>query len=128
MKVLIVFAFFLLSCATHSIDKPERMDQKAVRLVIRDKVLKEAMPCYNKLIKDYQESGKGTQMLEGKLVIRFEIDKIGKCTDLEVKNSDIMSPEVFEMCIRPAMESAQFPIPPAGQVADITYPFIFSAK
>jgi hypothetical protein len=111
-----IFIFFL-SCATHSIDKPEKIDQKAIRIIIKYKVLKEAMPCYNKLVKDYQESGKGTQMLKGKLVISFEIDQIGKCTGLEVKKSDIMSPEVFEMCVRPAMESAQFPIPPSGQVA-----------
>ncbi len=129
MRLLYALSLLLFAgCATHSIDNPEKINVDDIRLTIRNSVIKEALPCYNKLVKSYENSGKSTEMLEGKLVIQFEVDKDGRASGLKVKESKIASPEVFETCIRIPMEKAQFPIPPAGQIAVITYPFVFSSK
>ncbi len=128
MKLAAICMMLLTGCATHSIDNPEKINVDGIRLVIRENVIKEALPCYSKLIKSYENSGKSVEMLEGKLVIQFEVDKDGRASDIKIKESKIASPEVFESCIRQPMVKAQFPIPPSGQIAEITYPFIFSNK
>ncbi len=126
MKYLI-WIFILTSCAVNSIDNPESIDKFGIRATIRNSVLKNIIPCYEKLVEAELLKNKNAASLEGQIVVHFEIDPNGKSRNYKVEKSEITSPAVSN-CIQTALEASQFPIPPAGQEAAITYPFIFSPK
>lgn len=98
---------------------------KEIRSIIKEKNNTEIHSCYKNLTKDYEDSGKSAKMLEGKIVAEFSVDDIGRVSNSELIESTIISPEVFEMCIKPVLESSVYPKSPKGKKAQVKYTFTF---
>jgi outer membrane biosynthesis protein TonB len=95
------------------------IDKEAIRRVVQANI-KQIRACYERgLNKD--------PSLYGKLVIQWTIGAGGVVTAAGIKSSTIESAEVAS-CAVARLRSWKFPEPPAGEVADVSYPFVFQAQ
>ncbi len=95
------------------------IDREAVRRVVRS-ALTQFKDCYNR---EYKSDTK----LEGKVVITWEIHEKGIAKNARIVSSTIKNSNV-ESCVKSRMMTLRFPEPPAGTVAEVTYPFLFQGQ
>lgn len=97
------------------------IDREAVRRVVRS-ALSAFKACYDR---EY----KSDTRLEGKVVVTWEIHERGVAKNARIVGgkSTIDNAKVEE-CVRLRMLTLRFPEPPAGTVAEVTYPFLFQGQ
>jgi len=97
------------------------IDREAVRRAIRNSI-QLIKACYDR------EYRKDTR-LEGKVVVRFEIHERGVARNSSVDSggSTLKNASVQD-CVRRRILEIRFPEPPAGTVAEISYPFSFTGQ
>ncbi len=92
------------------------MDREKVRLAIREHLVP-IRHCYEKELKTNPK-------LEGKLILEWDVEGLGKVTKVTVIKS--VKPSVDE-CISEVIKGTLFPSLPKGQIGRIRYPFVFSS-
>ena len=95
------------------------IDREAIRRVVQEN-LKQIKACYEKGLN--RNPG-----LYGKIVIRWTIGPGGRVTTAGIKSSTMDSAEV-ENCAVARLRLWKFPEPPVGELADVSYPFVFQAQ
>ena len=97
------------------------IDKEAVR-----RAVKSAMSAFRAC---YERELKRDSKLEGKVVIAWEIHEkgVGKNSKVVKDKSTIGNNEV-ENCVRDRVLAIRYPEPPPGTVAEVVYPFLFSAQ
>ncbi len=97
------------------------IDKEAVR-----RAVKSAMSAFRAC---YERQLKSDSKLEGKVVIAWEIHEkgVGRNSKVVKEKSTIGNSEV-ENCVRDRVLAIRYPEPPPGTVADVVYPFLFSAQ
>ena len=117
---LFLFGIFLTGCAVESTNPPgSGMDKEKIRTVVQSH-LKEIKICYEHALNL-------TPKLAGKLVILWTIGPDGKVLEAHVKNSTLNSADL-ETCTIDRFKTWLFPNPPAGETAEVSYPFIFRGE
>lgn len=97
------------------------IDREAVRRVVRS-ALPAFKACYDR---EYRKDTK----LEGKIVVAWEIHEKGVAKNARiVKDKSSLANSTVEECVRARMLTLRFPEPPAGTVAEVTYPFLFQGQ
>jgi outer membrane biosynthesis protein TonB len=95
------------------------IDKEAIRRVVQAN-LKQIKACYERgLNRD--------PSLYGKIVIQWTIGPGGRVLEAGIKNTTMNSAEV-ESCAVARLRTWKFPEPPAGEVAVVSYPFVFQAQ
>jgi hypothetical protein len=96
---------------------PGTIDRNAILRVIKanERVIK---ACYERQLNSHPD-------LNGKLVIGWSIGEQGHVVATSTKSNDLGNREVAE-CIMSHLKTWTFPEPPAGQVVDVAYPWVFS--
>jgi pSer/pThr/pTyr-binding forkhead associated (FHA) protein len=97
------------------------IDKEAVR-----RAVKSAMSAFRAC---YERQLKSDSKLEGKVVIAWEIHEkgVGRNSKVVKDKSTIGNSEV-ENCVRDRVLAIRYPEPPPGTVAEVVYPFLFSAQ
>ena len=95
------------------------IDKEAIRRVVQAN-LKQIKACYEKGLN--REPG-----LYGKIVIQWTIGPGGKVLEAGIKSTTMNSSDV-ENCSVARLKTWKFPEPPAGEVAVVSYPFVFQAQ
>lgn len=95
------------------------IDKEAIRRVVQAN-LKQIKACYEKGLN--REPG-----LYGKIVIQWTIGPGGHVLEAGIKSTTMNSSEV-ENCSVARLRTWKFPEPPAGEVAVVSYPFVFQAQ
>jgi TonB family protein len=72
----------------------------------------------------YEEGLGRNNSLEGRVTIRFVIDRTGKVSNVADGGSDIPDPEVAS-CVFKTMYTVTFP-PPANGIVTVVYPIVFA--
>lgn len=98
-------------------EQDQKIDREEVRQVIK-KNLKSIKTCYT-------EGLKNNPNIEGKIVIEWDIASDGSVSKAGVKSSALKD-EAVENCIVDKVKALKFPAPPTGNVANVSYPFVFS--
>ncbi len=97
------------------------IDREAVRRVVRS-ALAAFKACYDR---EYRKDTK----LEGKVVVSWEIHEKGIAKNAKVlKDKSTIGNSSIEDCVRSRMLTLRFPEPPAGTIAEVTYPFLFQGQ
>lgn len=122
MKSLFALSLLGVLVATACTTKPKanegEYDPEAVRGVIRSH-MGEIKLCYGATLERNPN-------VEGKLVLNFNIGHDGYITNVDpVQESTNLKDDRFMNCIRDAIATWQFPVPPEGVVAEVKYPFVF---
>ena len=97
------------------------IDREAVR-----RAVKSAMSAFKAC---YERELKKDSKLEGKVVISWEIHEkgVGKNSKV-VKDKSTIGNSSVEECVRERILAIRYPEPPAGTVAEVTFPFLFSGQ
>ena len=97
------------------------IDKEAVR-----RAVKSAMSAFRAC---YERELKSDSKLEGKVVIAWEIHEkgVGKNSKV-VKDKSTIGNSAVENCVRDRVLAIRYPEPPPGTVAEVVYPFLFSAQ
>lgn len=95
------------------------IDKEAIRKVILANY-RTIQNCYNMALNRSPD-------LYGKLVIRWQIGEKGRVLSASVKEDNLGNPEVGK-CLVERLKTWTFPDPPSDVVADVVYPFVFSAQ
>lgn len=95
------------------------IDKEAIRRVVQAN-LRQIKACYEKGLN--REPG-----LYGKIVIQWTIGPGGHVLEAGIKSTTMNSSEV-ENCSVARLRTWKFPEPPAGEVAVVSYPFVFQAQ
>lgn len=93
------------------------IDREAIRRVILQNI--------NQFKSCYERALNRDPSLNGKIVLRWEINERGRVGEAGVASSTMGSPEV-EQCTVRVLRTLAFPEAPKGQVADVQYPFVFA--
>lgn len=97
------------------------IDREAVRRVVRS-ALAAFKSCYDR---EYKRDSK----LEGKVVIAWDIHEKGIAKNARlVKEKSTLGNAAVEECVRGRLLALRFPEPPAGTIAEVTYPFLFQGQ
>ncbi len=97
------------------------IDREAVRRVVRS-ALASFKSCYDR---EYKRDSK----LEGKVVIAWDIHEKGIAKNARlVKEKSTLGNSAVEECVRGRLLALRFPEPPAGTIAEVTYPFLFQGQ
>lgn len=97
------------------------IDREAVRRVVRS-ALPSFKACYER---EYKKDSK----LEGKVYIVWEIHEKGVAMNARVdKAKSTINNSAVEECVRSRLLALRFPEPPAGSMAEVTYPFMFQGQ
>ncbi len=97
------------------------IDREAVRRVVRS-ALQSFKDCYNR---EFKKDSK----LEGKVVVTWDIHEKGIAKNARVnKDKSTMGNSSVEECVRGRLLALRFPEPPAGTIAEVTYPFLFQGQ
>ncbi len=95
------------------------IDKEAIRRVVLANI-KQIKACYEKgLNRD--------PSLYGKITIQWTIGSGGRVLSAGVRNTTMNNSEV-EDCAVARLKTWKFPEPPANEVADVSYPFVFQAQ
>jgi outer membrane biosynthesis protein TonB len=95
------------------------IDKEAVRRVIRH-YLYEIRGCYTKELNKLERG----QRLEGKVAVTWDIVAKGAAKNVRISSTSLHNKNIEE-CIRARLSSWEFPSPPVGMTAEVTYPFVF---
>ncbi len=98
------------------------IDKEAVRRVVRH-YLYEIRGCYQKELNKLERG----QRLEGKVTVTWDIIERGIAKNVRIRESTLKSAKV-ENCIRERLANWEFPSPPVGMTAEVTYPFYFKPE
>jgi hypothetical protein len=93
------------------------IDREAIRRVILQNI--------NQFKSCYERALNRDPSLSGKIVLNWSIVDKGRVGEAGVGSSTMGSSEV-EQCTVRVLRTLRFPEPPAGQVADVQYPFVFA--
>jgi pSer/pThr/pTyr-binding forkhead associated (FHA) protein len=93
------------------------IDREAIRRVILQNI--------NQFKSCYERALNRDPSLSGKIVLKWSIVDKGRVGEAGVGSSTMGSSEV-EQCTVRVLRTLRFPEPPAGQVADVQYPFVFA--
>lgn len=97
------------------------IDKEAVR-----RAVKSAMSAFRAC---YERELKSDSKLEGKVVIAWEIHEKGVGRNSKVvKDKSTIGNSAVENCVRDRVLAIRYPEPPPGTVAEVVYPFLFSAQ
>ncbi len=97
------------------------IDKEAVRRAVKS-ALSAFKACYDR---EYRKDSK----LAGKVVISWEIHEKGVAKNARVVgDKSTLGNSTVEECVRSRMLSLRFPEPPAGTIAEVTYPFLFQGQ
>ncbi len=97
------------------------IDREAVRRVVRS-ALTAYKSCFER---EYKKDSK----LEGKVMIAWEIHEKGVAKNARVlKDKSTINNSKVEECVRARLVGLVFPEPPAGTVAEVTFPFVFQGQ
>ena len=120
MKNAVAFLAVVVALSNAWSENPQKgIDRQAIRAVISENI-KTFEACYKRLLQKNPET-------YGKLEMKWEIIDGGKAQKARVVKSTI-SDSLFEECMIAALVKLKFPEPPDEQVAEVSYPFIFSDK
>lgn len=72
----------------------------------------------------YERSLQRDPTLQGQVVVKFVIDKVGAVASAETKSSDVGDAEM-EACINDVILGIEFPAPEGGGIVIVSYPFVF---
>jgi len=97
------------------------IDKEAVRRRIKHN-LNLIRGCYNQELNRLDKSGR--RVLEGKVVLKWEIVDKGVAKNVRVSNTTLNN-SAIERCIAERLATIVFPDPPDGTTAEVSYPFIF---
>lgn len=97
------------------------IDKEAVRRRIKHN-LNLIRGCYNQELNRLDRSGR--RVLEGKVVLKWEIVDKGVAKNVRVSNTTLNN-SAIERCIAERLATIVFPDPPDGTTAEVSYPFIF---
>ena len=95
------------------------IDKDAIRKVILANY-RTIQNCYNMALNRSPD-------LYGKLVIQWQIGEKGRVLSAKVKEDNLGNPEVGK-CLTEKLKTWTFPDPPSDVIADVVYPFVFSAQ
>lgn len=101
-------------------DIPGSIDREAIRRVIRSN-LPSIRACYERQLNRKPD-------LFGKLVLTWEIGEQGRVVSAKMGSNELGGSEGVEVanCILAKLKTWRFPEPPANQIAEVSYPFLFS--
>lgn len=104
-------------------------EANALPKIDRHKTLGEIRSHVPEIMSCYEGALAKDPRLEGRVVVRFEINDQGKISKFENlrERSTLNEPKVID-CLSEAMKTWTFPKPPPGITAEITFPFTFSHK
>lgn len=111
--IISIFAINIFAADSNSIDR------EAVRKIIR-KNSKQFKQCYTEQLKQYPK-------LLGKVVLDWEISDKGDVKTASIKSSTLQNTELHD-CMIAVLKKIQFPEAPKGQIAQVSYPFLFEKK
>lgn len=95
------------------------IDKDAIRKVILANY-RTIQNCYNLALNRSPD-------LYGKLVIQWQIGEKGRVLSAKVKEDNLGNPAVGQ-CLIERLKTWTFPDPPSDVIADVVYPFVFSAQ
>jgi hypothetical protein len=95
------------------------MDKEAIRRVIRQNIAA-IKHCYERQLNR-------DPSLHGKISVRWQIGSRGSVIFSKIHRSTLKNSKVAG-CVRNKIHSLKFPPPPSGQIAEVIYPFVFSAQ
>lgn len=95
------------------------IDREAIRRVIRENI-RAIRTCYERELQRKPD-------LYGKVVLGWHIEEKGRVTKTWVVSNSLGSDEVAQ-CILSRLKTWTFPEPPGDQVAQVSYPFVFSSQ
>lgn len=97
------------------------IDREAVKRVIMS-ALSQFKACYER---EYRQNTR----LEGKVVVTWEIHDQGVAKNARIiREKSTINNRLVEECVRTRMLGLKFPEPPAGNWAEISFPFIFQGQ
>lgn len=96
-----------------------RLPAETIRKIVR--------ASFGKYRKCY-EAGLGKDpTLEGKVIVRFVIDRQGKVSAVGIAPESTMPDDTVSTCIAEAYKTLEFPQPEGG-IVTVTYPIMFSPE
>lgn len=95
------------------------IDKEGVRRVIKSK--------HEVIARCYEKELRFKTQLSGKIVLSFVLDDQGRATHVKIKSSDIGDANV-ETCIVNEFQTWRFPEAPKGELANVSYPFVFTKQ
>ena len=97
------------------------IDREAVRRVVRSGI-PSFKSCYER---EYKKDSK----LTGKVTIAWEIHEKGIAMNVHVdKSKTTINNTSVEECVRSRLATLRFPEPPAGSMAEVSFPFVFEGQ
>ena len=115
--LLPLFLVVLYGCSHQ--EKRDGIDRNAVRTAVRNS-LSAFKSCYDP---EYKKDNK----LAGKVVLVWDIHAGGKAKKVMIVEEKTTLQNVsLHQCLIETMVQIQFPEPPEGTIAEVTYPFLFS--
>lgn len=93
------------------------IDKEGIRRVVREhyRILR---ACYEKELNRQPD-------LFGKIVLTWEIGEQGRVISAHVKSNEIGNDRLAS-CVVESLKTWRFPTPPANQIAEVSFPFVFS--
>lgn len=107
--------------ATEEAKAIEKGESSINREEYREKI-KQHLPQFQSC---YSEARKTDKALKGKIIITFTVDEEGTVTTAEVDKKSSLNNEVLNQCMISEINKIDFPSPPKGALAEISYPFEF---
>ena len=97
------------------------IDKEAVRRRIKHNI-NLIRGCYNQELNRLDKGGR--RLLEGKIVLKWEIVDNGVAKNVRVASSTLNN-QAIEKCIAERLATIVFPDPPKDTTAEVSYPFVF---
>lgn len=125
----VVVSAWLTSCATKTTTSSQEVAFSPLETIDREGVQNEIRNHQSEIKGCYERALKEDPKLEGKVVLKIEIDGQGRVSKADPlkERSTLNSPKVTT-CMSDEMKTWLFPKPPEGLTAEIIYPFTFSNK
>lgn len=93
-----------------------RLPPEVIRWIVRRN--------FNRFKACYEDGLRTNPKLEGRVAVRFTIERSGEITDVSVASADLPNPAVIA-CVKRTFASLSFPKPEGGYIV-VTYPLVFS--
>lgn len=116
---LVLLSLFFLGCSS---TPPKEFDQEGVAEVVNDNK-SDIQECYEMAMQK-------DDSLQGKITMAWEVTSGGNARNISVKSGDVAlrKSETLTTCMIRKIRLWSFPKAPAGQVANVSFPFILSPE
>jgi hypothetical protein len=96
------------------------IDREAIRRIV--------LANKNAIRSCYDQALQSKPDLYGKIVIEWDIEERGRVSGGRVKSNSLADGGRVSKCVLGVIKGLKFPEPPAGQIARVSYPFLFSSQ